>query len=104
MVRINTSRKGNGFDVQVARQLEAEGWTVGSRRHIGGCGDLLATKDGERPRLIECKRGAGSPFENFRPADRNAMRDYAAERGLVAELAWRKDRDGLEFIDEASWP
>jgi hypothetical protein len=101
---VNTARKGNGFDVVVAKQLEAEGWTVGSRRHLPGPGDLLACREGERPRLIECKRGARSPFENFRQVDRNEMRDYAAVRGLVAELAWRKDRGRLEFIDEASWP
>lgn len=101
---MRTSHKGNGFERQVAKQLEQDGWTVGSRRHIGGCGDLLAVKPGERPRLIECKRGAGSPYENFRTVDRNDMRDYAAERGLVAELAWRKDRGRVEFIDEASWP
>lgn len=101
---MRTSAKGNGFEVQVARQLEQEGWTVGSRRHIGGCGDLLAVRDGERPRLIECKRGARSPYEHFREPDRNRMRDYAAERGLVAELAWRKDRGKLVFLDEAAWP
>lgn len=101
---MSTASKGNGFEREVAKALEADGWTVGSRRHIGGCGDLLAVKPGERPRLIECKRGAHSPYENFRELDRNVMRDYAAGRGLVAELAWRKDRGGLEFIVEASWP
>lgn len=101
---MNSSRKGNTFDVAVAKQLEADGWTVGSRRHLPGPGDLVATKNGERPRLIECKRGARSPFENFRQADRNEMRDYASSRSLVAELAWRKDRGRLTFIDEAEWP
>lgn len=104
LAAVNTSHKGNSFDVRVAEALQDQGWTVGSRRHISGPGDLLATKPGERGRLIECKRGAGSPYENFRREARHALRDYAADNDLVPELAWRKDRGQLEFIDEASWP
>ena len=101
---MNRAAKGNGFDLEVARQLEQEGWTVASRRHVPGPGDLLAVRDGSRTRLIECKRGAGSPFENFRRTDRHVLADYAGERGLVAELAWRKDRGRLEFISFREWP
>jgi len=100
----NTSFKGNSFDVQVARQLEGEGYTVGSRRHIKGPGDLLAWREGEPARLIECKRGSGSPYANFRRADRAELREYARAHGLVAELAWRKDRGKLEYIPDGAWP
>jgi hypothetical protein len=88
----------------VAERLEAGGYVVGSRRHVAGPGDLVAWKCDRPPLLVECKRGSGSPYENFRPGDRAALRDYAAARGLVPLLAWRKDRGRLAFIDAAEWP
>lgn len=102
---MNAARKGNGRELRTASILESEGWTVGSRRHVAGPGDLLAVKDGERPRLIEVKATAGGPYEHFGPRDRNGMRAYAAERGLVAELAWWAPRAATHRIfDEAEWP
>ncbi len=84
--------------------LDADGWTVASRRHLAGPGDVLATKDGERPRLIEVKC-TRTPYEHFRREDRLELRDFAAERGLVAELAWWAPRARAHrLIDEAQWP
>lgn len=101
---MNTARKGSSRELRTAAILESEGWTVGSRRHVAGPGDLLAVKDGERPRLIEVKATAG-PYKTFGPRDRGALRAYAAERGLVAELAWWAPRARTHRIfDEAEWP
>jgi hypothetical protein len=102
---LNTARRGNTKEVRTAEWLEADGWTVGSRRHIAGPGDLLAIKDGERPRLIEVKAGRGSPYENFRRPDRMELREFAFWRGLVPELAWWPLRAREpQFIDETAWP
>lgn len=96
--------------------LEDDGWLVGSRRrgkrqkkvedkdNEEQPGDLLATKDGERPMLIEVKAGAGSPYENFRRDDRARLREIAKQHNVVPVLAFRKNRQKPIFIDEAEWP
>jgi hypothetical protein len=84
---MNTARKGNRAEGRTVKLLEAEGWTVGSRRHLPGPGDLLAVRAGRRPRLIEVK-GRKNLWEGFRRADRQEMIDYAIPRGLRAEVAW----------------
>lgn len=101
---MNTSAKGNKGELKVAEELQDDGWVVGSRRHISGPGDLLATKPGERPRLIEVKTRK-KLWEGFRREDREALREYAAQHGCVAEVAWLKPyaREAI-YIDEASWP
>lgn len=113
------ARHGNAVEVKVAHVLQDDGWLVASRRHIGGAGDLLAT----RPRsetimvdrtsllitepelwLIEVKSTVNGPYENFRPADRQALRDLAMEYGAQAYLAWWPPRHGLQLIHSSDWP
>lgn len=103
---MNTARKGNQKELRTAELLAADGWLVASRRHVGGAGDLLAIKDGERPRLIEVKATAQVPWRStFGPLKRAELRDCAVAHGAVAEIAWWRPRSRApEFIDEASWP
>lgn len=91
------ARAGNAVEVRVARRLEDRGWIVGSRRHIGGAGDLLAVR-AESPgagstgyvavRLIEVKSTAGGPWERFGPAARAELVAAALRAGASAELWW----------------
>jgi Holliday junction resolvase len=103
----NTAAKGNAFEVQVARELEKAGAIVGSRRHIGGAGDLIAVWPDLGPNLIECKTAKDSPYENFRPDDRQAMRDERDRFGgpLSLWLAWRKvGTREIRWAPERDWP
>jgi hypothetical protein len=103
---VNSARKGNAKELRTAELLAADGWLVGSRRHIGGAGDLLAVKRGERPRLIEVKATAEVPWRStFGPLKRAELRDCAAAHGAVAEIAWWRPRARQpEWLDEAVWP
>lgn len=115
--RANMGRKA---ETDLARDLEQRGWIVGSRRHTGGAGDLLASKPAqvmvELPgqfgaaviadvRLIEVKTTTAGPFSNFGPKDRDALRDCARHAGGSAWLAWRPyPSHGWKWFSEATWP
>jgi hypothetical protein len=108
---VNTTRKGSAAELYVAERLEAEGWVVASRRHIGGAGDLLAIHpETAETRLIEVK-ARKRPYDGFRPDDRQAMRDAPLPPGGTRWLAnvrgtKRGDRDTrrIEWVPEDEWP
>ncbi len=102
---MNRQRKGSGRELRTAHILESEGWTVGSRRHTAGAGDLLACKAGEANRLLEVKGTAAGPYTHFGPTARAAMLAEAERMGGVAELAWWPRRARThEIIGAADWP
>ena len=77
--------------------LAADDWLCGSRRHIGGAGDVLAVRRMlDSPQLeamlTEVKTTAGGPYERFGPKDRAALKAEAARVGAVPMLAWRPPR------------
>lgn len=107
---MNTARKGNGKEKATERLLEEDGWLVGSRRHIGGPGDLLAVarayNDGmhERVRVIEVKATL-RPYSHFGPKDREALLRFAEENYAEAELAWwPPGSKTCQFIPSSDWP
>ena len=69
-----------------------------------GCADVIALKDGERPRLVEVKSTAGGPYEHFGPADRHRLSLAAHMAGADAYLAWWPSRGRLVWIPEECWP
>jgi Holliday junction resolvase len=110
-------RYGNAREVKVAQEMERDGWLVGSRRHMGGAGDLLAVigfseanvRQMPGPRrhdqlLIEVKGNSGSPYMNFRAEDRKAMVETAAKVGAEPWLAWWPPGGELQWIPAADWP
>lgn len=101
---MNTARVGNAKEVQTARLLQEDGWVVGSRRHIGGAGDLLAIRVGSRPRLIEvkCRKNL---WEGFRAADRMALLTLAESADADALVAWWKPgASEPEWLAPHQWP
>jgi hypothetical protein len=103
--------------------LADEGWLCGSRRHIGGAGDILAVRpfldssplaDVLRPymdgagmtkaMLIEVKSTAGGPWERFGPQDRQGMVETAAAAGAEAWLYHWPARGKLRRIPSSEWP
>lgn len=108
---MNTARKGNSGELYVAECLEAEGWIVASRRHIGGAGDLLAVHPATASILLIEVKARKRPYDGFRPADRAAMaatplpprgeRYLANVRGTKRGA---KDNRSIEWTHEADWP
>jgi hypothetical protein len=115
----NSSRKGNSAEVRTAKWLEERGCLVASRRHTGGAGDLIAvhydpnapysTGMSGRPVttvwLIEVKANEGSPFMNFRGADRLSLVATAKAVGAEPYLAhWPRGMDAPDLIHYTDWP
>jgi Holliday junction resolvase-like predicted endonuclease len=101
----NTSRVGNAAEVFVARWLEERGWIVGSRRHIGGAGDLLAVLPSSGVTwLIEVKCCQPKRiWGNFERADRQAMRDTPLPEGAERYVVNKVGKE-LVWLGENSWP
>jgi len=110
---VNTARKGSSGELFAAARLEAMGYVVASRRHIGGAGDLLAIHPNPYqepplgPSLLAEVKARKNPYEGFRRADRREMLDTPLPPGGVRYLAVVRgsgDNRSLEWIDEKSWP
>lgn len=84
--------------------LLAEDWWVCRAAGSIGDADLVALKDGHRPRLVEVKSTAGGPFEHFRPADRADLLFAARLAGAQAVLAWWPPRGRLHWLFPEDWP
>lgn len=69
-----------------------------------GVADVVALRDGNRPRLVEVKSTAGGPYERFGPADREKLRRAAEIAGADAFLAWWPPRGKLRLIGPEEWP
>jgi Holliday junction resolvase len=105
---------GNARELAVMKVLADEGWLCASRRHIGGAGDILAVLGpptvSPRKRqpwaamLIEVKSTARNPWNDFGPADRQAMVETAAKHGVEPVLAWWPPRGKLRWLRPSEWP
>jgi len=112
------SQKGRDAEVQLMGVLAEQNFLVASRRHIGGAGDILAVRPYAMARLpnttqrpihevwlIEVKQNGGSPYLNFRPEHRAALKKTARDAGAVPLLAWRPNqRAEWTFKGEDEWP
>jgi len=106
---------GNARELKVMAVLAEEGWLCASRRHIGGAGDILAIKpaswpDPERDMqlmmayLIEVKSTTRNPWNDFGPADRQALVETAEKYGAVPWLYWWPPRGKLLRIPAEDFP
>lgn len=103
------SQRGRDRETKVGDFLEEQGWIVGSRRHRGGAGDLLAARWGgdlgHALWLIEVKSTAGGPYERFGPQDRREMIEAARKVFAQPVLAyWPPRAKTPTFIHEENWP
>lgn len=88
----------------VRDRLAAEGWLAFRAPASLGCADVIALRDGSRPRLVEVKSTAQGPYERFGPAARERLHLAAIVAGADALLAWWPSRGELRWIAEREWP
>lgn len=88
----------------VRDHLRNEDWLAFRAPASLGCADVVALRDGSRPRLVEVKSTAQGPYEHFGPADRERLRLAARLAGADAFLAWWPSRGKLRWIPESEWP
>lgn len=97
-------QRGTQRERAVRLELANQDWLAFRAPASLGVADVVALKDGHRPRLIECKSTAQGPYEHFGPADRQRLRLAAQIAGADAYLAWWPSRGVLRWIHETEWP
>ena len=100
----NGRRRGTQRELAVRNHLADRDWLAFRAPASLGVADVIALKDGERPRLVEVKSTAGGPYEHFGPKDRGRLRFAATLAGADAYLAWWPSRGRLIWIHESEWP
>lgn len=98
------SKLGIQRERAVRRVLEQADWWVARAAGSLGDADLIALRDGDRPRLIEVKASSRGPYHSFGPADRRDLRFAARLAGADPVLAWWPPRGQLRWIPEQEWP
>lgn len=96
--------RGTQRERAVRDKLAKDDWLAFRAPASLGCADVIALRDGSRPRLIEVKSTAQGPYEHFGPAARLRLSLAAQMAGADALLAWWPPRGVLRFIEESEWP
>ena len=98
------NERGHQRERDVRRQLEEDGWVVFRAAGSLGIADLVALRDGERPRLVEVKSTAQGPYERFGPMAREDLIYIANKAGADAWLCWWPPRRDAHWIAADRWP
>jgi Holliday junction resolvase len=100
--------KGSARGIQRERQvrdlLANDDWLAFRAPASLGCADVIALRDGSRPRLVEVKSTAAGPYHSFGPADRERLRLAAVIAGADAFLCWWPSRGKPRWIHADEWP
>lgn len=95
--------RGHDRERAVKAVLEGQDWWVARAAGSLGDADLVALKDGYRPRLIEVKSTL-APYSHFGPRDRAALRLAGRIANADIVLAWWPKRGKLRWIEAEEWP
>lgn len=98
--------RGHQRERAVRDLLRDEGWVAFRAPASLGIADVVALKDGSRPRLIEVKSDSVEygPFNNFGPKRRAELIAGALQAGADALLAYWPPRGQLQWIETKDWP
>lgn len=96
--------RGHDRERALKALLEGEDWLVVRAAASLGVADLVALRDGSRPRVIEVKSTSGGPYERFQPAERARLSLAARLAGAEAWLVWWPPRTKPRWIAESEWP
>lgn len=95
---------GHNRERMVKAVLQSQDWWVARAAGSLGDADLVALRDGDRPRLVEVKGTAAGPYHSFGPSDRAALLMAARLAGADAVLAWWPPRGKLVWLWPGAWP
>lgn len=98
------SSRGHQRERAVRDWLSKRDWLAFRAPASLGVADVVALREGSRPRLVEVKSTAGGPYEHFGPAARARLAAAAHIAGADAFLAWWPPRGQLRWIAEREWP
>ena len=97
--------RGSPTERAVAAVLRDLDYLVGSLRHTGGAGDLLAHHRQKRGLLVEVKATTDLPWRSsFGPDKRAEMIEAGVYFGVEPILAWWPPRLGLVWLSVEDWP
>jgi Holliday junction resolvase len=97
-------RRGTQRERAVRDYLASRDWLAFRAPASLGVADVVALRDGSRPRLIEVKSTAQGPYESFGPAARHTLRLAAELAGADAFLAWWPKNGELHWLHSTEWP
>lgn len=98
------SKRGIQRERALVNRLRSEDYFALRAPASLGCADVVALKDGQRPKLIECKSTKAGPYAGFGPADRKALSFMARLAGADAWLYWHPKNGKPHWIAESEWP
>jgi Holliday junction resolvase len=101
---MSNKSRGTVRERQVAVLLMGDGWVVYRAAGSHGCADLVALRNGDRPRLVQVKGSAASPYEHFPPSERVALVHQARRAGADAWLCWWPPRRQPRWVAADLWP
>lgn len=101
---MSAKSRGIARERQVRDVLAKDDWLAFRSPASLGCADVIALKDGRRPRFVEVKATADGPYKGFGPAARVRLSLTARMAGADAFLAWWPPRGPLRWISETEWP
>jgi Holliday junction resolvase len=87
-------------------EREAEkGWSVTRSAGSHGAADVVACREGFRPRYWQVKTDKAGPYAHFGPGERRQLLAEATVAGADCFLVWwPPDRQGPRIIPPESWP
>jgi Holliday junction resolvase len=97
-------RRGTQRELAVRDWLRDRNWLAFRAPASLGVADVVALRDGSRPRLVEVKSTVAGPYHGFLPADRERLRLAAELGGADAFLAWWPPHGELRWIHSNEWP
>jgi Holliday junction resolvase len=98
------SNFGHNRERQLVQLLRDDDWFAMRAPASLGVADVVALKDGKRPRLIEVKATAAGPYAGFGPADRADLEFAAKLAGAEAWLVWWPRRGSPKWIPSDEFP
>jgi Holliday junction resolvase len=101
---VSAKSRGTARENQVLKQLRADGWLALRAPASLGSADIIALRDGDRPMLVQVKANKGSPWMNFRPAERVELVMDATKAGARAYLVHWPARGVQRWLPPSSWP
>lgn len=101
---MSAKSRGTARENQVLKQLRADGYLALRAPASLGSADIIALKDGERPMLVQVKANKGSPWMNFRPAERAELGLDANKAGARAYLVHWPPHGEQRWLPPSTWP